>query len=81
MNDARGTEDIDKAAPEPHGPLGRALESVCEVVAMVGGLLLVAIMRVSSVSRWISTPSATAVDRSLTSVTWPRARAKWASAS
>jgi TRAP-type C4-dicarboxylate transport system permease small subunit len=50
VNDARVAEDIDKAAPEPHGPLGRALERVCEIVAMAGGLLLVAIMLVSSVS-------------------------------
>ena len=49
VNDAR-RPDIDRAAPEPHGPLGRALERVCEGVAMLGGLLLVAIMLVSSVS-------------------------------
>jgi TRAP-type C4-dicarboxylate transport system permease small subunit len=41
---------MERAAPEPHGPVGRALERLCEAVAMVGGLLLVAIMLVSSVS-------------------------------
>ena len=41
---------MQKAAPQPHGPVGRLLEHVCSAVAMLGGLLLVAIMLVSSVS-------------------------------
>ena len=41
---------MQKAAPQPHGPVGRLLEHVCGAVAMLGGLLLVAIMLVSSVS-------------------------------
>lgn len=38
------------AAPRRDGPLGRALERVCELVAMLGGLLLIAIILVSGVS-------------------------------
>ena len=49
-----------RGQPEPHGPVGRALERVCEAVAMLGGLLLVAIMLVSSVSVIGTRPVATA---------------------
>ncbi len=41
---------MERVAPEPHGPVGRALERVCEAVAVAGGVLLVAIMLISSVS-------------------------------
>ena len=41
---------IARAAPAPHGPIGRLLEGVCGAVAMLGGLLLIAIMLVSSLS-------------------------------
>jgi len=41
---------MQRPAPEPDGPLGRLVERVCAAVAMLGGLLLVAIMLISSVS-------------------------------
>ena len=41
---------IARSAPAPHGPVGRLLEAVCGAVAMLGGLLLIAIMLVSSLS-------------------------------
>jgi len=36
--------------PAPHGVIGRLLEGICGAVAMLGGLLLIAIMLVSSLS-------------------------------
>jgi len=41
---------IGRVAPAPHGPIGRLLEAVCGAVAMLGGLLLIAIMLISSLS-------------------------------
>jgi TRAP-type C4-dicarboxylate transport system permease small subunit len=41
---------MEKAAPEPFGRGSRAFERICNAVAMAGGVLLIAIMLVSSVS-------------------------------
>lgn len=41
---------IERPAPAPHGRVGRLLEAVCGAVAMLGGVLLLAIMLISSLS-------------------------------
>jgi TRAP-type C4-dicarboxylate transport system permease small subunit len=41
---------MQKPAPAPHGPIGRLLEHVCGAVAMLGGVLLIGIMLISSLS-------------------------------
>jgi TRAP-type C4-dicarboxylate transport system permease small subunit len=41
---------MERLAPVPHGPVGRGLERLCGAVALLGGLVLIAIMLISSVS-------------------------------
>lgn len=41
---------LDRAEPRPDGAVGRVLERICQLVAMLGGVILAGIILVSSVS-------------------------------